>query len=65
VTPAVEHLGGHPPWPQLGWYAAPFRAVLVPPDDRFDRPAQILGLGFAMRAARLDQRCKLISLRLR
>jgi hypothetical protein len=55
MTPAVEHLRGHPPWPQSGWYAAPFGAVLMPPDDRFDRPAQILGCGFAMRTAGLDQ----------
>jgi hypothetical protein len=37
----------------------------MPPDDRFDRPAQILGFGFAMRTAGLDQRRKLIPLRVR
>src|ERR1700712_2158034 len=65
MTPAVEHLRSHPPWPQLSRYAAPLGAVLVPPDDRLDRPAQILGFGLAVRAARLDQRCKLIPLRVR
>jgi hypothetical protein len=41
------------------------RTVLVPPDDRLDRPAQILGFGFAVRTARLDQRRKLVPLRVR
>src|SRR5690348_10730340 len=56
VAPADEGLRRHPPWPQMRRNAAPFRAVLVPPDDRLDGAAEVLVLGLVGRAARLDQR---------
>jgi hypothetical protein len=45
-----------PEGPQLGRDGAPLGAVPVPPNDRLDRAAQIVVLGLAPRAARLDQR---------
>src|SRR4051794_18515760 len=58
AAPAVEGLCRHPPWSQMGRNAAPFRAVVVPPDDRLDRAAEIDVLGLVGRAALLDQRCQ-------
>jgi len=56
VAPADEGLRRHPPRPQMGRNAAPFGAVLVPPDDRLDGAAEVLVLGLVRRAALLDQR---------
>jgi hypothetical protein len=58
AAPAVEGLCRHPPWPQMRRNAAPFRAVVVPPDDRLDGAAQVGMLGLVGRAALLDQRCQ-------
>ena len=48
----------HPPRAQFGRDLAPLRAVVVPPDDRLDRAAQVVVVGLVRRAARLDQRRK-------
>src|SRR5690349_10400501 len=45
VGPADEGLGGARPGPQVSRDGAPLRSVLVSPDDRRDRAAQILGCG--------------------
>jgi len=37
---------------------APFRAVLVPPDNRLDGAAEVVVLRLVGRAALLDQRCQ-------
>jgi len=59
AAPALEGLCRHPPWSQMRRNAAPFRAVVVSPDDRLDGAAEIDVLCFVGRAARLDQRCQL------
>src|SRR3954464_3253037 len=41
---------------QIGRHAAPFRAVLMPPDNRLDRLTQRNGLRLAPRPALIDQR---------
>ena len=64
VAPADEGLRRHPPRPQMGRNAAPFRAILVPPDDRLDGAAEVLVLGLVRRAALLDQRGQVSPLRI-
>ena len=59
AAPAIEGLCRHPPWSQMRRNAAPFRAVVVPPDDRLDGAAEIGVLRFVGRVALLDQRCQL------
>src|SRR3954453_21120942 len=46
LRPADEQLCCQPPRTQLSWDAAPLRAVLVPPENRRDRPAQLFGRVF-------------------
>src|SRR5215217_1218278 len=46
AAPALEGLCRHPPWSQMRRNAAPFRAVVVSPDDRLDGAAEIAVLGF-------------------
>jgi hypothetical protein len=65
VAPAVEGLRRPPPRAEFGRDGAPRGAVPVPPDDRLDRAAQIVVLGLAARAHRLDQRRKPLPLRIR
>ena len=55
AAPADEGLRRHPPRPQMRWNTAPFRAVVVPPDDRFDGAAEVVVLRFVRRAALFDQ----------
>ena len=64
VAPADEGLRRHPPRPQMGRNAAPFRAILVPPDDRLDGAAEVVVLRLVRRAALLDQRCQFLPLRI-
>jgi hypothetical protein len=59
AAPADERLRRHPPRPQVWRDAAPFCAILMPPDDRLDGAAEIDVLGFVRRAALLDERCQL------
>jgi hypothetical protein len=59
VAPTDEGLRRHPPRPQMGRDTAPFRAVLMPPDDRLDGAAEVLVLRLVRRAALLDQRGQL------
>src|SRR4051812_14674176 len=56
VSPADEGLGRPRPGPQLSRNGAPLGAVLMPPDDRRERAAQILWCGLALGPTRLDQR---------
>src|SRR4051812_2479296 len=58
VAPADEGLRRHPPRSQMGRNAAPFRAILMPPDDRLNGAAEVLVLRLVRRAALLDQRCQ-------
>src|SRR5690242_10571098 len=44
VAPADEGLRRHPPRPQMGRNAAPFGAIVVPPDDCFDGAPEVLML---------------------
>src|SRR5918912_3138825 len=53
--PADEGLRRGPPRTQLCRDGAPLGAVLVPPDDGFDGPAQVVVPGLAARAALFDQ----------
>ena len=39
---ADECLRRHPPWAKLRRNAPPFRAIAMTPDNRFNRPAQII-----------------------
>src|SRR3954447_22497897 len=55
LRPANEQLRCQPPRTKLGRDAAPLRAVLVPPENRRDRPSQLLRRCLAMRPDRLDQ----------
>ena len=48
----------HPPRAQFSRDLAPFRTIVVPPDDRLDRAAQVMMLRLVRRAARRNQRCK-------
>jgi hypothetical protein len=65
ARPAAEGLRRHPPRAQFGRDLAPFRAVVVPPDDRLDGAAQVVMVGLVRRAARLDQRREHLPLRVR
>jgi hypothetical protein len=56
LAPADEGLRRPPPGHQIGRYAAPFRTILMPPDNRLDRLAQGDGLRLAPRPALIDQR---------
>jgi hypothetical protein len=56
VAPADEGLRRPPPGHQIGRYAAPFRAILMPPDNRLDRLTQGDWLRLAPRPALIDQR---------
>jgi hypothetical protein len=56
MAPADEGLRGPRPRPEIRRYAAPFRTVLVPPNNRLDRLAQVKGLRLTSRPTRLDQR---------
>jgi hypothetical protein len=62
AAPADEGLRRHPPQPQMRRNTAPFRTVVMPPDDRLDGASQVVVLGLVGRAALLDQRCQLSSL---
>ena len=64
VAPADEGLRRHPPRAQMWRNTAPFRAILVPPDDRLDGAAEVLVLRLMRRAALLDQRSKVSPLRI-
>ena len=59
AAPAVESLCRHPPGSQMRGNAAPFRAGVVPPDDRLDGAAEVVMLRLVGRAALLDQRRQL------
>src|SRR3954454_3111010 len=63
--PAAEGLRRHPPRAQFHRDLAPFRAVVVPPDDRLNRATQVVMLRLVWRTARLDQRCKHLPLLIR
>src|SRR5215213_4995195 len=63
--PAAEGLRRHPPRAQFRRDLAPLRPVVVPPDDRLDRAAQVVMLRLVWRTARLDQRCKHLPLLIR
>jgi len=65
ARPAAEGLRRHPPRAKFGRDLAPLRTIVVPPDDRLDRAAQVVMVGLVRRAARLDQRCKHLPLRVR
>jgi hypothetical protein len=54
--PPIEGLCRHPPRPQLNWDVAPPCLVLMPPNDRFDRTAQVVMVGFVGRPALFEQR---------
>src|SRR3954471_13707015 len=56
VAPADEGLRRPPPRHQIGRHAAPFRAVLMPPDNRLDRLTQGDWLRLATGPALIDQR---------
>src|SRR5215213_4071450 len=56
ARPAEEGLSRPRPGPQLSRDGAPLGPVLMPPDDRRERAAQILWCGLARGPARLDQR---------
>ena len=56
LRPANEQLRGQPPGPQLGRDAAPLRAVLMPPENRRDRPPQLFGRRLPAWPDLLDQR---------
>jgi len=62
VAPADEGLRRHPPRAQMWRNTAPFRAILVPPDDRLDGAAEVLVLRLVGWAALRDQRCQCIPL---
>src|SRR5215212_5693094 len=56
VGPAEEGLSRPRPGTKLRRDGAPLGPVLMPPDDRQERAAQILWCGLALGPARLDQR---------
>ena len=56
LRPANEQLRRQPPRAKLGRDAAPLRAVLVPPENRRDRPPQLFGRRLPARPDLLDQR---------
>jgi len=56
VAPADEGLRRPPPGHQIGRHAAPFRTILMPPDNRLDRLAQGNWLRLAPWPALIDQR---------
>src|SRR4051794_19525033 len=56
LRPTNEELRRQPPRTQFGGDAAPLRAVLVSPENRRDRPSQLLGRRLSARPHRLDQR---------
>jgi hypothetical protein len=58
VKPAVEALCRHPPRSQRGGNGAPFGTILVAPDDRLERAAQVRRFGPAARPYRLKHRRK-------
>ena len=62
AAPADEGLRRHPPRPQMRRNTAPFRTILVPPDDCLNRASEIVVLGLVGRAALFDQRCQFVPL---
>jgi hypothetical protein len=58
VAPTVEGLRRHPPRPEMRRNSAPFRPIVMPPDNRLDGAAQVGVLRLVGRAALLDQRCQ-------
>jgi hypothetical protein len=62
--PADEGLRRLPPGPEFGRDAPPLRAVLVPPEDRLDGPAQVLVRHLAVRPNLVDQRLQRRPLRI-
>src|SRR4051812_23004887 len=56
VAPTDEGLRRPPPGHQIGRHAAPFRAVLMPPDNRLDCLTQGDWLRLATGSALIDQR---------
>src|SRR5690348_1666297 len=56
LRPANEKLRCQPPRTQFSRDAAPFRAVLVPPENRRDGPPQFLRRRLAARPNLFDQR---------
>jgi len=56
LAPADEGLRRSPPGNQIGRHATPFRTILMPPDNRFDRLAQGNRFRLASRPALVDQR---------
>lgn len=55
LRPANEQLCRDPPATKLIWYGAPFRAVLMAPENRGYCPPQVLRRGLALRTHFLDQ----------
>src|SRR3954449_9713928 len=64
VAPADEGLRRHPPRSQIARNAAPFRAILMPPDDRLDGAAEVLVRRLVRWAALRNQRGQLSPLRI-
>jgi hypothetical protein len=58
TSPADKHLRRPPPRPKVGRHTAPLGSVLVPPNDRLDRPAQVMGRCLPARTACLNERLK-------
>jgi hypothetical protein len=56
MAPADEGLRRPPPGHQIGRHATPFRTVLMPPDNRFNRFAQGDRLRLTPGPAFIDQR---------
>jgi len=56
LGPANEQLCGQPPWTQFGGDTAPLRAILVPPENRRNRPPQLFGRRLSPWPDRLNQR---------
>jgi len=56
LRPTDEQLRGQPPRAKLGRDAAPLGAVLMAPEDRRDRPPQVLRRRLPVRPNLFDQR---------